>query len=130
MTDRRLGITSRQHFVSTAMAVLTSGSRRTNLARDSVRAMRVSILRFGVALRATYLGWRSLMRKALHVLVAINTTEHASMDRVFQFALVHKKADLLSVHIFCQRIVGVTDKAISVFKLLSGTCGEGPNQKQ
>ena len=67
-----------------------------------MRAVCIRVLCIGVTVCTTYLGRRSLMRKALHILVAIDTTEHAAMDRVLQFALVHKQAGLFSVHVLRQ----------------------------
>ncbi len=95
-----------------------------------MRTVRVGILRIRVALGATHLGRRRLMREALHILVAIHAAEHAAMDRVLQLVLVHKQADLLSIHILRQRVVGVASKAIRVFKLLPPTGCGGPDQKQ
>jgi hypothetical protein len=70
------------------------------------------------------------MHKALYILVAVHTTEHAAVDGVLQLVFIDVDADLLAVHFLGQRCVGVAGKAIGVFELLTRACCKGPNQKQ
>ena len=101
-----------------AVAILASGGRRADLARRSVRAVRVGVLCICVAAGATHFRRRRIMRKALHVLVAVHATEHAAVDRVLQLVLIRVDAHLLAVHVFRQRGIGMAGKAIGVLELL------------
>jgi hypothetical protein len=130
VTHWRFGIAGSKHFVCATMAVLTTRCRRTGLARNAMHTVRVSILRVGVAVSTAHLGRSRFMRKALYILVAVNTGEHAAMDRVLQLALVHKETELLAIQIFCQSLIGMAGEAVSVLELLPGACCGGPNQKQ
>lgn len=58
--------------MSAAVAVLAGSSGRTGFARDPVHAMRIGVLRICVTVSTTNLGWRSVVRKALYILVTVN----------------------------------------------------------
>ena len=68
---------------------------------------------------------RSLVREALHVLVAIDTRKlHRAVDGVLKLLAIHKERDLFAVHIFCQRCVAVAGEAVFIFELVLGASGE------
>ena len=83
-----------------------------------------------MALCAANLPWRGIMRQALHILMTINASKHVTVDRMFQLAFIHIKADLLAVHLRGQGGVGVAGKAVFVLELMLGASCTGANKQR
>lgn len=115
---RRFCIGSRQDLVRASVTVLAVCSRPARTVSAGMKAMRVGFLCVGVALCAANFLRRSVMRKALHIFVTINTSEHIAVDGMLELALVHKQTDLLAVHLRRQGGVGVACKTVFVLKLM------------
>jgi hypothetical protein len=98
--DRRVGRAAGEHFVGAAVAVLAIGGNLSAGDDLGVGAVCVSILRASMAISAENLLRRRLVRKALHVLVAIHARElHRSMDGVLELLGVHEKRYRLAIHV-------------------------------
>jgi len=76
-----------------------------------------------VALGASNSQRSRLMRKALHVLVAVNAGKHAAVNGVLEFGLIHEQADGLAVFLRGQASVAMAGKAIRILELLPIACG-------
>ena len=130
MIHWRLGIGGGQNLVRASVAILAVCSRPAGTVRAGMKAVRVSFLCVGVALCAANLPGRGVMRQALHILVAINASEQIAVDRMFQLAFIHIKADLLAVHLRGQGGVGVAGKAVFVLELMLGASRTGANKQR
>jgi hypothetical protein len=69
------------------------------------------------------------VHQTLHILVAINTSEHIAVDRMFQLAFIHIQAGLLAVHLRGQGGVGVAGKTVLVLELMLGASRAGANKQ-
>ena len=94
-----------------------------------MQAMRVSLLRFRVALGAGNFLRRSFVDKALHICVAIHAGKHAAVNGMLHLDFVHIQAGGLAVYIFCQCGVGVAGKAVRVFDLVFGASRGSPGEQ-
>jgi len=92
--------------------------------------VRICSLLIRMALRASDLLRRRFVDQALHVLVAIDATEHSAVDGMLQLVFIHEQADLAAVRIFTQCGVGVAGETVFVFQLLLSACGRGPYKQQ
>ena len=113
-----------------AMAVLATRRRCAGSASNTVRAVRVSVLRVGMAIGTANFCGRRFVGQTLYVLVAIDTTEHPPVDRALHLLLVHIEAHLFTVHLFGERCIGVAGEAVRVFEFLRRAVLRGPNQQQ
>ena len=96
-----------------------------------MHAVRVRVFRICMAIGAHDLPGRSLVRKRLHVLVAIHTGKlHRSVNGIVNFLCIDEEGDLLTVYIFGEGGVAVTREAIFVFQLVLGASGEGRAQQK
>ncbi len=119
MIHRRLSIVDCQNLVRAPMAILAVCRRRlATLARFRVGAVRISFLCIRMALHAPDLLRWSLVHQALYILVAIHTRKHRAVNRMLQLAFVYIQADLLAIHILCQRRVGMAGEAVFTFEFV------------
>jgi len=91
--------------------------------------MRVSRLRIGMTLSTPHLLRSGLMDQALHILVAIHTGEHATVDGMLLLVFIHIQADRLSFELRGQSGIGVAGKTIFVLELVLGMCRTSPYKK-
>jgi hypothetical protein len=110
----------RKNAVRGAVAVNASGSRRSIAGGLCVHAVRVCLLRGGVAIGAGNFGRRLVVSRAVLVLVAIDTPKHFAMNGVLELILVDEETYRLAIFLFCQGRVGVAGEAVRVLALLSG----------
>ena len=96
-----------------------------------MRTVRVGILRIHVAIGTTHLGRRRLMRKALHILVAVDARKlHGAVDGVFELFCVDEEGDGLAVDVGRERRITVAGEAVFIFQLVLGASGEGRAQQK
>ena len=79
-----------------------------------VIAALVSRLLIGVASGAGNLGWRVLVRRSLHVGVAIDAGEHAPVDGSLESVGIHRDADRLAADILGQGGIAMAGQALFV----------------
>src|SRR5208337_5068140 len=130
MVHGRFDIVGRQNLVRPAVTIHAPGAwRPTGLVRLRMMAASVSFLRVGMALRASDLCRRSLVRRFLHVRVTIDTGEHLAVDGMFQLVCIDIEAGLLAVGLSHQTGVGVALKAILILGLVPGICGAAAKEQ-
>ena len=129
--DRRIGGAPGKYLVGTAMAVLAIGGDFAGGDDLRMRAVRRGVLCVGVAVGAhDLLRWR-IMRKALHVLVAVHASElHGSMDGALEFLSVDVERNGFAVDLGGQTRIAVAGETIVIFQLVLGANGEGRAQQK
>ena len=86
------GCAAGQHLVGATMAVLAIGSDLAGGVDLRMAAVRVGVLRIGMAVGADNLLWRRLVRQALDVLVAVHAGElHGGVNGVLELFRVDKE---------------------------------------
>ena len=129
--DRRVGCAAGEHLVGAAVAVLAIGGDLAGGDDLRMRAVRVGILRIGMAVGAENLLGRRLVRQALHVLMAVHAGKlHGGVDGVLQLLRVDEERDGLAVDVGGEGGVTVAGEAIFVFQLVLGASGEGRAQQK
>ena len=98
--DRGIRISARQHLVGVPVTVLTIGRGFAGSGDLCMRAVRVGVLRIGVAVSTENLLRRRVVRKTLYVLVAIDAGQlHGTVDGVFELFCVDEEGDRLAVDV-------------------------------
>ena len=128
---RRIRVTTREHGVSISMAVLAICAWRSCLIRLRMEAMCICRRRFDVAGFAYDFLRSCFVRKALHVLVAIDAGElHRSVDGVLKLLAIYKERYLLAIDVFGQGCVAMASEAVFIFQLVLGANGESRAQQK
>ena len=129
--DRRIGISARQHLVGISMAVLTICRGLAGSGDLCMRTVRVGVLRVSMAIGAQHFLRRRLVRKALHILVAVHAGQlHGAVNRVLHLFCIDEERHRLSVHVGGEGRVTVAGEAIFIFQLVLGASGEGRAQQK
>ena len=98
-----------------------------DLNRFRVIAAVVRSLLIGMARGAGNLFRRGFVRRAGDIRMAVHASEHAAMDRVFEFLRIYLEADGLAIDFVCQACVAVACQAFingRFGRLFLGCCGE------
>ena len=91
---RGVWIAAGQHFVGVSMTVLAIGGGFAGGRDLRMRAVRVGVLRISMAIGAENLLGRRLVRKALHVLVAVHAGQlHGDVDGVLELFCIDEQRD-------------------------------------
>jgi len=118
--------------VRVAVAIDAGGGRRSiRPLRDGVEAVLVRGLFVGVALGACDPGRSILVRRGLHVLVAIDAGEHSTVDGLLHLFGVDGEADRLAIRIGGgERGVRVAGETVGVLRLVLGAGERCPGEQE
>ena len=128
---RRVRRAPGKHFVGASVAVLAISGDLA--ARDDLRmhAVRVGILRIGMAIRAENFLRRRFVRETLHVLMAIHASKlHGGVDGMLQLLRVDEERNGSAVNVGGQGGITVAAEAVIIFQLVLGASGEGRAQQK
>jgi len=113
------------------MAVLAIGGDAAGGRYPGMHAVRVCILRIGMAAPTKHFLWRCVVRKGLDVLVAVHACKlHRAVNGMLELLPIHKQRDLLAIYVFGQGVVAVASEAVFVFRLMLGAIGESRAQQK
>src|SRR6516225_3157476 len=79
-----------------------------------VKAPVVCGLLFRVALGASDLCWSGFVRRSLHVRVAIDAGEHASVNRALERVRIYEKAQRFAIPFRAQGVIAVASQAFVI----------------
>jgi len=112
-------MTGCKNAVRGTVTVNTCSSGRRSACGLSMHAVRVRILRGGVATGAGHLGRGLVVDQTFYVFVAVDAAQHLAVDRVLDLTLIDVEAYGLAVFVGRERAVAVAGKAVGVLQLLS-----------
>ena len=108
-----------KNFMNVAMAVdATRGLLVAGRARLGMQPVIVRLLLIRMACGAGWLGGQAFMRKRSDILMAIGAKEHAAVNGILEWLLLHLQTHLLAVFLPGQRGVVMACQAIRIGELL------------
>jgi len=118
--DGRFGIVGADDLMRFAVAIRAGGCGSARGCRFGVQAVGVCELRVAVAIGAGNFLRRCRVPQAFDVLVAIDASEHAAMDRMGEFGAVDVETDRFSVVSVGKCLVRVAGEAVFVLEFVFG----------
>lgn len=118
--DGRFGIVGADDLMRFAVAIGAGGRRRACGCGFGVEAVGVCELRVAVTIGAGDFLRRCCVTQAFDVLVAIDASEHAAVDRMGEFAAVDVETDRFSVVSVGKCLVRVAGEAVFVLEFVFG----------
>ena len=130
MIDSRFRVCGGEEFMGAAVTIrASSGLAVACLDRCCMKTAFVGGLLISMTRGTRNLRRRVLVRRCLHICVAIHAGEHGAVNGCFERVRIHVQADLLPVNLGAHRWVAMAGQALVVggFRL---TLGKGSGTKQ